>query len=422
MADGDQLPNANDPLLGAAQPGQQPISPDLIAQGQQAERESARQKQSLQAPSLRPEMPAIVHMIAQMIKPTANVQPGQSADQLTRPSRLDAFEQFLGTFMTSFAHGLASSGTGPGANIRGAGAAMLAPQEQNIRQFGLNQQAASAQQQQAESAAKIQEQQAQTESLRPTIAMIDPDGNRVMVPAAHVGTALAGQYRMAGIQSAAQTKATSSEKIQGMKNVSAQDITARNIASKEKIAAASNQTRLTTAQMGIQARMNLESSREALQRDLTTQKLAVQSDPNKLTMPMRSMKQQAQALLPQIDRIEPMIDRVAGKLGPGAGRWNDFWQGKVGAKDPEFAKLKDEMGFLESGVALAHARGRMSDTIFNHFKTMFDAGKQDPANMHSAMQVARTWMTDYSHLGEGSAPAAGGGASVDDLLKKYPPK
>lgn len=147
-----------------------------------------------------------------------------------------------------------------------------------------------------------------------------------------------------------------------------------------------------------QGRMQLEQARGVIQRDVAQIHANLANDPNKLTPQMRGMVQQAGALLPEIDRIDGQIDGVASQLGPAAGRWNEFWQGKVGANDPKFAAFKDDVGFLETGVALAHARGRMSDTIFNHFQSMFDAGKQDPANMHAAMQVAKQWMTDYANL------------------------
>lgn len=143
---------------------------------------------------------------------------------------------------------------------------------------------------------------------------------------------------------------------------------------------------------------------------------AAGNDPNKLTNTMKTMKQQAQSTLPGISRALDETEQVANLLGPTAGRWNDFWQGRVGISDPRYAHYKDEIGMVSSAVTLAHARGRMSNELFEHFNKMFDAGKQAPENMIQALNVAQEWLTDYANMGNEpaatpatSAPATGGG-------------
>lgn len=132
-------------------------------------------------------------------------------------------------------------------------------------------------------------------------------------------------------------------------------------------------------------------------------------DPNALTNTMKTMKQQAISTLPGIDRALDETQQVAGKLGPVEGRWNDFWQGKVGADDPTFSHYKDEIGMVSSAVTLAHARGRMSNELFEHFQQMFDAGKQSPGNMTQALNVAKEWLTDYAKMGDTPTPNAPAG-------------
>jgi hypothetical protein len=124
------------------------------------------------------------------------------------------------------------------------------------------------------------------------------------------------------------------------------------------------------------------------------------NDPNKLTQMMKTQKQQAQATLPQIDKALDETEKVAGLLGPGEGRWNNFWQGKVGVSDPQYAHYKDEIGMVQTAVTLAHARGRMSNQLFDHFVQMFDAGKQSPENMIQALNVAKEWLGTYANMGE----------------------
>jgi hypothetical protein len=110
-----------------------------------------------------PGLPAIVSLIGQMIHPQGQVQSGQ----LPRPpSRLDEFEKFLGNFSVSLAQGMAQSGHGPGANIRGAGAAMMAPREQGIQNVQLQQQAAAQQAQTQETQARAALTQAQAEQAK----------------------------------------------------------------------------------------------------------------------------------------------------------------------------------------------------------------------------------------------------------------
>ena len=169
-----------------------------------------------------------------------------------------------------------------------------------------------------------------------------------------------------------------------------------------------------------QSQQNIEAGREKTQRDIAnlraeTSKLVAQEkikatdDPNKLTVPMKTMKQQAQSVLPELDNALAETDRVAGQLGPVQGRWNDFWQGKVGTSDPAYAHYKDEISFISTAITLAHARGRMSNELFEHFQQMFDAGKQSPENMKQALEVSKEWMNSYAQMGEPGSPVGGGG-------------
>lgn len=107
-------------------------------------------------------MPALISMIGQMIHPTGTVQPGQ----LPRaPSRLDAFEHFLGNFASSLASGMAASGTGPGANIRGAAAALGEPHQALVQNYQMQQQARQLESEQAVRAAQTQQVQAETQAI-----------------------------------------------------------------------------------------------------------------------------------------------------------------------------------------------------------------------------------------------------------------
>lgn len=172
-----------------------------------------------------------------------------------------------------------------------------------------------------------------------------------------------------------------------------------------------------------QTAKDIEGGREKAQRDIASlrsetaklianEKIQSTDDPNKLTQPIKTMKQQAQSVLPELDSALTETDRVAGQLGPSAGRWNEFWQGKVGASDPAYAHYKDEIAFISTAITLAHARGRMSNELFEHFQQMFDAGKQSADNMKEALKVAKEWMGNYAQMGEPGSPVGGGAANA----------
>lgn len=185
----------------------------------------------------------------------------------------------------------------------------------------------------------------------------------------------------------AQGKEASAEKIATGKEKSAEEIAKERTASAERVAQGRNLVSVEVAKIRADAA----------------------NDPNKLTNTMKSMKQQAQATLPQIDKALDETEAVAGLLGPTEGRWNNFWQGKVGLAEPKYAHYKDEIAMVSTAVTLAHARGRMSNDLFEHFQKMFDAGKQAPENMIQALNVAKEWLTGYAAMGETPAtPGAPG--------------
>lgn len=187
------------------------------------------------------------------------------------------------------------------------------------------------------------------------------------------------------------------EDIASGKNTSAESIARGRETSQEKIA----RDRMESTERIAQGK-NLVSTEVA--------KIRAQAgnDPNKLTMMMRTQKQQAQATLPAIDKALDETEKVAQLLGPGAGRWNQFMQGKIGISDPAFAHYADEIGMVSTAVTLAHARGRMSNELFEHFQKMFDAGKQAPENMIQALDVAKEWLGVYANMGEPGSPVGGG--------------
>jgi hypothetical protein len=97
------------------------------------------------------------------------------AGQPGRPvSRMDAFENFLGNFLSSFATGMQQGGTGPGASGRGFGAAVNAPYQKQVGQYQLQQQGQLAQAQAAEAQGRGSEAEARAAQMGQMVTL--PNG------------------------------------------------------------------------------------------------------------------------------------------------------------------------------------------------------------------------------------------------------
>lgn len=125
----------------------------------------------------RPTIGGLPGLVLDLIHPGRNVAPGQMV-----PSKLDRFESFLGNFLQSLSTGLAQEGTGPGAAMRGAAAAMQAPYQQALQQYGLQQQGRMQQAQLAAEQAKTQQTRIQTQRMGTSTMVTMPNGAQVMVP------------------------------------------------------------------------------------------------------------------------------------------------------------------------------------------------------------------------------------------------
>lgn len=341
----------------------------------------------------RPQLPALIQMLGQMRNPTAQVQAGQMPQA---PSRLDSFESFLGNFLTSLASGMAASGHGPGANMRGAGAAMLAPREQNIQNFQMQQEAAKNQSQ-------IEQQQAQTQSLIPSVPMTDPvSGKQVLIPPAHVGTALAGGYRMASAQIAAGQRAQTATTVEGMKEKSAANLEGMKEGAASKRQQLSEQDKFALAKFNAQVKQSIAAGNQEIQRQKMTQ----------ATGATRTMAEQSRNLLPQLDRIDKMVSDMGSKLGPVKGRWNQWVTQGYDGKDPDMANLLQSMSLLRTGMMRAHVGARGGVGLLSEFERNLNAG-MTPEALHGSLQGMREFLSTYAaaDAGMGEAPAGGGGAA-----------
>jgi hypothetical protein len=128
------------PDVGQASAQMPQLAPGAILPAQASQPQPQTQpQQSATSPSPRP---ILLDLIRGLIHPQA-----QNLAAARPTSRVDVLENFLSNIIPALGAGFANEGHGPGAALRGAGAAMGAPYQQSVERFQMGQQA---QQQQAQ--------------------------------------------------------------------------------------------------------------------------------------------------------------------------------------------------------------------------------------------------------------------------------
>jgi hypothetical protein len=83
------------------------------------------------------------------------------------------------------------------------------------------------------------------------------------------------------------------------------------------------------------------------------------------------------------------------QLGPAAGRWNEFMAGKVG-DGPAFAKLRTDMGLLQTKLMQVHVGARGSEVMLEHFKNLADSGKMNYATLTNALAAEYNYVNEMA--------------------------
>lgn len=125
--------------------------------------------------------------------------------------------------------------------------------------------------------------------------------------------------------------------------------------------------------------------------------------PEAPTGTVRTRGQMAQDVLQRLPEIEPMIEKLdkEGKLGPGAGRINDLITGKIGAGDPEFKQLANQLETTASAFARLHLN---TEKGLQPFFQMLNSGKLTAANLRAGLKTIRDWSQTYARTGAGNQP------------------
>jgi hypothetical protein len=128
-----------------------------------------------------------------------------------------------------------------------------------------------------------------------------------------------------------------------------------------------------------------------------------------------------------VGRIGPLIDKVSGQLGPTAGRWNEFWTGKIGADNPDYVKLRTDVGLLQTMLMRMHVGARGGEYIMQHFQDMINQGKMSPNNLRAALGEIDAYADDLISESGGkpgkkpAGAAAGGEIAIgsDEHVKQW---
>jgi hypothetical protein len=109
----------------------------------------------------------------------------------------------------------------------------------------------------------------------------------------------------------------------------------------------------------------------------------------------------AQTLQSHIPEFESLIKQLdaEGKLGPLAGRWNDFMAGTVGAGDPEYDTLRTFANLFGTGMMKAHFGNKGGEAAMEHFEGLVNAGKMDAATLLGGIAGYKPFLDEYVKQG-----------------------
>ena len=117
------------------------------------------------------------------------------------------------------------------------------------------------------------------------------------------------------------------------------------------------------------------------------------------TSQTRAMAETAPKVIDLANRSEQLIDEQIKSLGPAASRWNEFMAGKIGAPNPEFTKLRTNIGLLQTSLMRMHVGARGGEQIMEHFRDLIDAAKQDPQNLKAALDEIKAYAQEVGASG-----------------------
>jgi hypothetical protein len=198
-------------------------------------------------------------------------------------------------------------------------------------------------------------------------------------------------------------------------NQTRENTTNATVAGREQVAQTGAEAKKTVAQIVADERKSAEEAqdrtREAVARIRGASTGGGKGSANGVTNNSKARGEMSDTILQMAPTMLQEIDKLNEKIGPGAGRWNNFWVKKGGINDPDYAALDQDLGLYASALAVAHfgARGGGQHFIEGLKKDLSQA--QSPEDLKARILHADKWLEGYQKEGRGEGgnqPAQGG--------------
>jgi hypothetical protein len=127
--------------------------------------------------------------------------------------------------------------------------------------------------------------------------------------------------------------------------------------------------------------------------------------PPKPTGAVLTQSQRSEMIQPQVEALKSQVEKTSSSLGPLSGRWSEVMTGKVGADNPEVARLQMQLKLFGTALMLAHGlRGESYEKGLEEYLRL----AQSPDNLRARIEGADAYLQDYAKS-TGHGPATGGG-------------
>lgn len=189
-------------------------------------------------------------------------------------------------------------------------------------------------------------------------------------------------------------------------NNTKESTTGETVAGREQVAQTGADSREAVAQTAADARKSAEDAqdrtREAVARIRGTG--GAKGGNDNPTNNSKARGEMSETMLAQAPGILQEIDALNNKIGPGAGRWNNFWVKKGGANDPDYAALDQDLSLYASALAVAHFGARGGGAHFIDAMKKDFSQAQSPEDLKARILHADKWLEGYEAEGKGEKP------------------
>jgi hypothetical protein len=196
-------------------------------------------------------------------------------------------------------------------------------------------------------------------------------------------------------------------------NATRKDTTGQAVAGRQKVAETGAQSREQVADTAARAREMVAEGQNRVRESLEGMKEAAATakgvaGAGKPTVQTQNMAEMAKTVLPQMQRIDGEVDRLADQVGPAVGRWNELMVNKGGTDFPEFSGLDTDLDLLASAIVRTHFGARGGQQYRQELRKQFGEA-QSPEDLKGRIAAARTWLQGYADMANPQQPAAAGG-------------